>query len=39
MEELIQTVEVLAEAQVQQQRTQLCLQEELIAFRIEQLEI
>ena len=39
MEELIQAVKVLAETQVQQQRTQQCLQEELITIRKEQLEI
>ena len=39
MEELIQEVKVLAEAQVQQQRTQQCSQEELIAIIKEQLEI
>ena len=39
MEELIQAFKVLVEAQVQQQRTQQCLQEELNAIRKEQLEI
>ena len=39
MVELIQRVKVLTEAQVLQHRIQQCLQEELIAIRIEQLEI
>ena len=40
MEELIKVIKVLAEVQVQQQRSQQCLlQEELIAIRKEQLEI
>ena len=38
-QELIQAVKFLTEAQVQQQRTQQCFQEELIVIRKEQFEI
>ena len=35
----LQAVKILVEAQVQQQKTQQCLQKELIAVKKEQLEI